>query len=98
MATGCVSVIDGVKTLRIGELVIDFSDTSLNATNFNLTGVDAIDGRVAIVVDTYGCGLEPSCRVPYTEHVIRSVTSHALRKITGLVLLRQKSGISYQGL
>ncbi|KAK0745532.1 hypothetical protein B0T18DRAFT_390139 [Schizothecium vesticola] len=94
MATGCVSVIDGLKTLKIGELVVDFGDTTFNATTFNLTGIDSIDGRVAIVVDTYGCGLEPSCRVPDMDPVFRYVTSDALRKITGPVLFRGKSGIS----
>ena len=94
MATDCVRVIDDLKTLTIGELVVDFGDTNLNATTFNLTGIDAIDGRLTIVVDTYGCGLEPSCRVPGMESVTRSVTSDAFRKITGPVQFRRKSGIS----
>jgi hypothetical protein len=92
-ATKCVSVIDGLKTLKIGAVIVDFGDTRLNATTVNLTGIDAIEGLLDIVVDTYGCELEPSCRVPYGS-ITRFVTSDTLRKITGPISPRRKSDMS----
>ena len=56
MATDCVKDIDGLKTLKIQELLIDFSD--FNGTGptygvtFDVTGIDAVQGKPTIFVDT----------------------------------------------
>lgn len=90
MATSCVSIVDGLKTLKTAELVIDIGQFE----GFNLTGIDSVNGGVAIVVDTYGCGSEPLCREPDLVPHDRLVTSDTLRMITGAVTLRRKSGMS----
>lgn len=54
------SIVDGLRTLKTAELVIDTGQVDA----FNLTGIDSVNGGVAIVVDTYGCGSEPLCREP----------------------------------
>lgn len=94
MATSCVSIVDGLRTLRAEELLINLGDTSLNTSTFNLAGIDAIDGGVAIVFDMYGCGSERLCRVPDLSPRPRFVTSSTLRKLTGPVFLRRNPGMS----
>lgn len=89
MATSCVSIVDGLKTLRTGTLLIDLGNASLNISTFDVTGIGAVVGGVTIVPDMYGCGSEPLCRIPGLSPLRRLVTSSTLRKLTGPIVLRR---------